>query len=215
MGSKYQLKWSLRWALYRSTYWRVNKFWRFGKSSYKIMTDNSFASQSPLFGMIFVNWFLFSSSVENLGRSLRCCNNLIVHFNQFFCVSGPTCRFQFLYQINRKDLNEGKCVKADDNAGNIYMRTGQIDSSWEVSKFLSHKRLFFQKIFSLKSYVKNKVWQKPKTAKYICTDWSVLINSSDDIKWVTKVASILSFEPKFHVHTSSNVLRFYVSKWTA
>ena len=43
-------------------YWRVNKFWRFGKLSYKIMADNSFVSLSPLLGMIFVNWFLFSSS---------------------------------------------------------------------------------------------------------------------------------------------------------
>ena len=59
-----------------------------------------------------------------LKPSLRCCNNLGIHFNQFFCLSGLTYRFQFLYQINRKDLNKGKCVKADDNAENIYMRTG-------------------------------------------------------------------------------------------
>ena len=59
-----------------------------------------------------------------LKPSLRCCNNLIVHFNQFFCVSGSTYHFQSLFQINRKDVNKGKCVKADDNAGNIYMRTG-------------------------------------------------------------------------------------------
>ena len=93
------------------------------------MTDNSFASPSPLSDMIFVNQFLFSSSVENLGPSLRSSNNLIVHFNQFFCVSGSTYRFQVLYQINRKDLNKGKCVKADDNAGNICMKTGRIDSN--------------------------------------------------------------------------------------
>ena len=64
------------------------------------MSDNSSASSSLLFGMIFVNRFLFSSAVENV------CTNL-------------------LYQINRnlKKLNKGKCVKTDDNATNIYMRT--------------------------------------------------------------------------------------------
>ena len=46
------------------------------------------------------------------------------HLDQFICVSGSTYRFQSLYQINRKDLNKGKCVKADDNAGNIHIRTG-------------------------------------------------------------------------------------------
>ena len=66
--------------------------------------------------------------MENLGPSLRCSNELIVHLNQFFCVSGSTYHFQFLYQINRKRLNKGKCVKADDNAGDIYMRTVRIDS---------------------------------------------------------------------------------------
>ena len=46
-------------------YLPINKFWRFGKSRCGIMTDNSSASPSVLFGMIFVNWFLFNSSVEN------------------------------------------------------------------------------------------------------------------------------------------------------
>ena len=45
---------------------------------------------------------------------------MVVHFDQFFCVSGSTYRFQSLYGINRKDLNnKGKYVKADDSAGNI------------------------------------------------------------------------------------------------
>ena len=53
-------------------YWRVNKFWRFRKSSCKIMTDNSSASPSLLFGMIFVHWFLFSSSVEKFCSNPHC-----------------------------------------------------------------------------------------------------------------------------------------------
>ena len=48
---------------------QVNKFWRFGKLSCKIMTDNSSASPSLLFGMIFVNWF--SSVMENFCSNLH------------------------------------------------------------------------------------------------------------------------------------------------
>ena len=40
---------------------------------------------------------------------------MTAHFDQFFCVSELTDRFQSLYQINRND----KCVKTDDNARNI------------------------------------------------------------------------------------------------
>ena len=36
-------------------HWQVNKFWRFGKLSFEIMTNNNPASPSLLFGMIFVN----------------------------------------------------------------------------------------------------------------------------------------------------------------
>ena len=85
------------------------------------MTDNSSVIWYDIFQLISVQEFCGKLLLK---PSLRFCNNLIVHFNQFFCVSGSTYRFQSLYQINRKDLNKGKCIKADDNAGNIYMRTG-------------------------------------------------------------------------------------------
>ena len=90
------------------------------------MTDNSSTSPSLVFGMFFCQ----SISVQQcrgkllLKSSLCCCNNLTAHFNQFFCVSELTDRFQSLYQINRNDLNNGNCVKTDDNARNIYIRTG-------------------------------------------------------------------------------------------
>ena len=127
MGWKYQLKWSLRWMLYRSTdKWtnsedlenQVVKLWQIivlpPHHCYLVWyVSIDFCSAVP--------WKLL------LKPSLNCCNNLTVHFNQFFCVSGSTYRFQCLYQINRKDLNKGKCVKADDNAGNIYMRTSWMD----------------------------------------------------------------------------------------
>ena len=51
--------------------WQVNKFWRFGKFSCKFVTDNSWASPTLLFGMIFVNWFLFSSAMENVCSNLH------------------------------------------------------------------------------------------------------------------------------------------------
>ena len=50
---------------------------------------------------------------------------MTAHYNEFFYVFASTDRFQSLYQINRNDMNKGKCVKTDDNTRNIYMMTGE------------------------------------------------------------------------------------------
>ena len=105
-------------------HWVVNKFWRFGKLSCKIMPPHhcylvsylSIDLCSAVPCKIFAQIFIYATAITWL---------LIL--TSFFCASGSTYLFQSSGQLNRNDLIKGKLVKADANARNIYMRTGWMD----------------------------------------------------------------------------------------